>query len=274
MLSLILPTHNRLTWLPGALESCLSQGLGEGLEVVVVDDGSQDGTADYLRAYPDPRVRMLLLPESVGLPRALNQGFEKARGDLLGWFGDDDRYLPGALPRLLAALDTHPRTDLVHANLLRVDPAGTVVGEWLGGPAQYLREMNVISLCTLFRRAVWERVGGFDPDMLLAEDYDYWVRAFKAGFRFKHLDEPLYRYQLHPDQLGERAGGAAVVARVRDRVRSRHFHPLERSAFRWLARLRRLWWRFTNPPRFLRDRQVGRTVPFPRSDGDGRERAR
>jgi glycosyltransferase involved in cell wall biosynthesis len=164
----------------------------------VVNDGSTDGTRELLQGMSDPRLKVIHQANG-GIARALNAGFASATSDLLTWTSDDNAYLPGALEAMARELHLDPQTDLVFADYLAVrdDESSTVVH---AGPLSELADRNVVGACFLYRRALAERVGEYDPERDLAEDYDWWLRANRTG-RLRHLPRVLYLYRDHAGNL-------------------------------------------------------------------------
>jgi glycosyltransferase involved in cell wall biosynthesis len=142
----------------------------------------------------------LHLSENVGLPSALNRGFAQAGGDFLTWTSDDNRYRPHALATLAGHLEAHPEIDLIYSNWSKIDDAGKVVERVRVLPPEALPETNCVGASFLFRRKVYEALGGYDTELFLAEDYDFWLRAL-SRFRLAALHEDLYEYRVHERAL-------------------------------------------------------------------------
>lgn len=220
LVSIILPTFNRAGRLAGAIESCLAQTY-PSIEVVVVDDGSTDKTPAVLAelSAQDPRVRALHQPNA-RLPRALNAGFRASLGEYLTWTSDDNTYAPDAIALMAAALDANPDVGLVYCDYLEVaDGGGESRRVHLPEPT-LLPSQNCVGACFLYRRAVYEAVGEYDPDLFLAEDYDYWLRVAKR-FPLLHLPDVCpYRYGTHPGSLTVQRQAAVRLAAVRARLKN------------------------------------------------------
>ncbi len=219
LISIILPTFNRADRLVGALESCLAQTYPH-LEVIVVDDGSTDETPDVMARFAarDARVHVLRQPNQ-RLPRALNAGFRASRGDYLTWTSDDNEYGPDAIALMAAALDAQPEMGLVYCDYEEVDDTREVRRVHLPDPT-LLSQQNCVGACFLYRRAVYETVGDYDPQLFLAEDYDYWLRVARR-FRLRHLPGVCpYRYASHPDSLTARRQADVQLAAVRARLKN------------------------------------------------------
>ena len=122
--SVVLPTYNQLAFLPLAIESLQHQTFAD-FELVIVNDGSTDGTDAYLRGLDDPRIR-LIEQANAGLPQALNAGFRTARGELLTWTSSDNYCAPLYLEALVGALDAFPEAALAVSAFAWVDELGRI----------------------------------------------------------------------------------------------------------------------------------------------------
>ncbi len=200
--SIVLPTYNGARYIRQSIDSCLRQ-THRNLELIVVDDHSTDETSRIVESYDDARIRLLRHETNRGLPHALNTGFAEAGGECLTWTSDDNLYADNAIARMLEFLrrgqyglvycDYHEFTEdnLNQPKLIRLpdEPA--------------LDRDNYIGACFLYLRQAKEAVGIYDPDTLLCEDYDYWIRVSQK-YRLGHLGEPLYFYRRHASALYSR----------------------------------------------------------------------
>jgi hypothetical protein len=233
--SIVLPSFNGSRHLDEAVASVVAQTFKDW-ELVLVDDGSSDDTGARMEAWArrDPRIRALRLSPNRGLPAALNEGFRHARGELFTWTSDDNLYLPGALERMAEHLERSDDVDLVYADYLLFSDAG-------GERRSYVFSQRLLALrgtvgcCFLYRRDVHEELRGFDEQLFLAEDYDFWLRA-STRFRFEAIHDLLYRYRVHDASLTKQRRLAAVRAAVR--AMERHLPALPRRE-RAHARLQR-----------------------------------
>src|SRR5262249_43437912 len=201
LISIVLPTYNGARYLRDAIESCL-HGTYPNWELILVDDASTDDTPSIIAEYMarDCRVAALCNPVNRKLPGSLNAGFARARGELLTWTSDDNCYRPEALSEMAAFLSANPSVDLVYADFSVIDDEGAVTGEGWLGPIQELPLRSSIGACFLYRRAVHDCLGGYDEDLVLVEDWDFWLRA-STSFRLARLREDLYLYRCHKDSL-------------------------------------------------------------------------
>lgn len=208
--SVVIPAYNAARHVAGAIESALAE-TDVDVEVIVVDDGSQDDTADVARAV-SPRVRVLRRGNG-GPGAARNAGIAAARAPLVAFLDADDRWRPGGLARRLAALEAEPSAVLVHALVTFVDEEGREIPF---DPLAYrvpadvrrgwvLRALfwhNFVHTSTVVaRRDALCAVGGFDERREIIEDYDLWLRLAERG-RFAFLPEVAAVYRWHARSLG------------------------------------------------------------------------
>ncbi len=227
--SIVLPVRNGARYLAESVESVLAQTLRDW-ELIAVDDGSTDATPEILAQYEsrDARIRIVRNDPALRLPGALNRGFGEAVGDLLTWTSDDNCYRPAALECMTEALSRRAAVDVVYADYELMDSTGTPIERKRLPTIDHLGYSNIVGACFLFRRRVWEALGGYAEDLFLAEDYDFWLRAI-PNFQFAHLGADHYRYRVH---------AAALGASRRDEARLATVEALRRNLSRLPRRMR------------------------------------
>lgn len=186
-----------------AVDSCLSQTHGN-IELIIVNDGSTDGTEAIIKSYDDPRLIYVKHSANRGLPAALNSGFSKANGAYMTWTSDDNYYDSDALRLLLEAMRA-ANCEFVYSDFYRISMNGhrtKTLRIRLPEPP-ILSTENTIGACFLYSRHVMDTIGPYYEDAFLAEDYDYWIRVSKR-FRMQHVSLPLYFYREHPQTLSSR----------------------------------------------------------------------
>ena len=211
--SVVIPTYNRADLVGHAIRSALDQTMDD-LEVIVVDDGSTDGTPDVLARFADPRVRVIHQANK-GISSALNTGFRAAAGDAVIMLGSDDRFLPYCLARLVAALDAHPDAVLVYGRAQAMDdlarPLPQITGNPEPFPGQTLRSILygdfVATIAALTRRDALFAVGLCDERLSGNEDWDLWIRLATRG-PFVFVDTVLAQFRVHPTRFTAARGEA------------------------------------------------------------------
>ena len=228
--SVIIPTYNRATRVTGAVESALEQTYDD-LEVVVIVDGSTDGTLETLREYEhNPRVTILVNESNLGHSLARNRGIAEAQGELICPLDDDDRW----------------HREKVETQVARFDDVTDSVGVIYTGGIVYSGERRIADLWpsrrgTLYpniltefglsphsshmvRRDAYESVGGFDPVFERGADWDVCIRISRE-FEFEYIDEPLTYVYRHDDNL---TGISENDLRVRELIWDKYREELRR----------------------------------------------
>jgi glycosyltransferase involved in cell wall biosynthesis len=214
--SVIIPSFNHARYLRECVDSVLAQDYPE-LEVIVVDDGSGDGSLQILQSYGD---RITLLQQRGGRQaRARNLALQVARGELIAFLDSDDRYLGGRISAAVQAFEAQPGAALVWADYRHIDAAGKVGAEqrWKDTGRDFRRVLiagNPICNATVtVRRGVLHEIGGFDERGPRACDGAAWYQIAARGHRLLHLDRVVLDYRLHG---GNDSAGFAAMTRDRD----------------------------------------------------------
>lgn len=235
--SVIIPTHQRRDVLPRTLASVLWQ-LSVDLEVIVVDDASDDDTAGMVRRFADPRIHLVRLDRRGGMGAARNHGIAEARGEWIAFLDDDDLWAPLKLTRQIeAALQTE--RGWAYAGDVNVDANLKVIG---GQPPPTPEEVvaNLVrynsvptgSSNVLVRSDVMARAGPFDPTLHRVADWDMWLRLARIGPP-ACVNRPLVAYRFHPSNI---ALETASMIREPEMLARKHSIPVDRAAMqRWAA---------------------------------------
>ncbi len=207
--------YNGERWLGEAVESVLGQTLAD-LELIVVDDGSTDGTAAILAGCRDPRLRVSR-ERRAGLTASLNRGLRLATAPLLARLDADDVALPERLARQAAFLDSHPEVGLLGTGCHEVSPSGEIIATYRPpeGDAEIrralIRRNPFVHSSVMMRRLTLEAAGLYDESLPVAQDYELWLRMSRLT-RMANLGEPLVRRRLRPDRVS--------IARDTERLRA------------------------------------------------------
>ncbi|MFN8603535.1 MAG: glycosyltransferase family A protein [Candidatus Binatia bacterium] len=192
--SALMPVWNGVAFLGEALESILVQEPAVD-EIVVVDDGSTDGSGDLARSF-GPRVRCVRREHS-GLAATRNAAVREARCDLVAFLDSDDLWPRGRMALLLAALEANPDCGIAQGRLQRMVPDGQGDGWKLVDESW--RAPNVST--ALVRRDVFARVGPFDEKVAGADDVDWLLRAKERGVREAQVDAVTLLYRRHDGNM-------------------------------------------------------------------------
>ena len=169
------------------MDSVLSQDI-PGMEYVVMDGGSTDGSTELIRQYA-PRLSGWVSEKDRGQADAVNKGAARTHGEVIGWLNSDDLFLPGAARKALGFLADHPDVDAVYGDVLSIDGEGRLINVMRFAPysAEDLMSFRVISQPgVFFRRSAWERAGGLDLSYSYLLDHHLWLRMIADG-KFAYL---------------------------------------------------------------------------------------
>jgi glycosyltransferase involved in cell wall biosynthesis len=235
--SVVIPTHDRRAWLELTLRSVLRQH-HDDLEVIVVDDGSTDDTAETLAGLSDPRVRVIRHDAPRGVGASRNDGAARAKGEWIAFVDDDDLWAPDKLARQLEAAHVTGRT-WVYSGSVQVDEHTRVVGGRPPPPpeavARLIARYNVIpggGSNVILRRDEFERVGPFDLRLKNTEDWELWIRLNEHGPP-AWVPRPLVGKREHPQMAS--LDVAAILEGV-SIIERRHGTRVDRGVLhRWIA---------------------------------------
>ena len=213
--SVITPVYNGERFLRAALDSLLNQTY-QDWELVIVDDGSTDGTPGILAEYSDHRIVKVRQPNS-GEAAARNAALDRARGEYIAFLDADDLYLPGALADFTAFMNTHPQVDAVFSDGYFCDETdqrlmqlsehrpGIYTGNILE-PLVLSASVITVPVCTMTRRAAIERERlRFDQQLVIGPDWDFWIRLARYA-QFAYLDKLTCMYRLHNTNIQRTSG--------------------------------------------------------------------
>ncbi len=203
---------NGLPFLSEAVDSLLQQSY-TNFEILVVDDGSTDGTFDVLQAYAkaDRRVRLLKNPVNIGHARSLNRGIGCSHGKFIARHDADDISMPGRFARQVEFLEAHPEVGLVGTLPEFIDESGASLplGKYpLLTDNESIQRQMLDSNCirhgsVMMRRTCLDAVGLYDPELEPSEDYDLWLRIGEVA-ELTNLPEASYLYRQHPNSESSR----------------------------------------------------------------------
>ena len=220
-ISVVIPTFNRRQTIGRSIDSVLNQTLFPS-EIIVVDDGSTDGTCDYIQSN-FPSIKLLHQPNK-GVSAARNKGIRYADTNWIALLDSDDEWFPQKLEKQVMTLSQSPDIKFCHTEEIWIRN-GVRVNQMkkhqkYGGHIFYkcLDMCRISPSSVLFHQSILDDVGYFDKDLKVCEDYDLWLRI-TAKFPVLYIDEPLIKkYGGHEDQL----------SRVKDGIESHRIKVLEK----------------------------------------------
>jgi glycosyltransferase involved in cell wall biosynthesis len=172
------------------LLSILSQGY-PNLQMIFVDGGSRPECFAHVEPFL-PQVDLLIREPDRGISDAWNKALARAEGDIVGILNADDHLLPGALNEVVAGFAAHPGVEIVHGNAQRIDGSRHSVRRPWPWPRWTVRiGTPVVHPATFVARSLYQRIGGFDLRWRVAMDYDFMLRALRAGAQLQHIDVEL-----------------------------------------------------------------------------------
>jgi glycosyltransferase involved in cell wall biosynthesis len=234
LVTVIIPTFNRRQWLPICLDSVKSQTYPH-VETLIIDDGSTDGTVEWLKSQPQYSFAQVhVQPKNGGASIARNDGIRLAQGELIVFIDSDDALLPEHIETAVKVFSEHPNTGLFCCDSTLIDAAGAVL---FGGRTWHqiqseLRNQRVESgfrtLRNIFEfshifpgftlpKDVFEKVGYFDQSIFPMDDYDLMLRVAGAGYGVYYWNVPL---ALRREHSGQCSGFANSVDTCRKQIRT------------------------------------------------------
>ncbi len=263
--SVVIPNYNGLEHLPTCLEALRAQHFRD-FETILVDDGSDDGSAEWVRRH-HPEVQVLELPRNMGMATAANRGWRLAAGRDIALLNNDTRADPGWLEALVEAAEAHPevpffaskirlfdRPNILHAagDLYGVDGIPRNRGAWEEDHGQYDREFEVWGPCgaaAYYRRALLEELGGFDERLFMyLEDVDLAWRAQLRGYRCRFVPRAVVYHKVSATGGGTLAsyyvGRNTLLVLAKDMpgpLLRRHWRKIVRAQMRIAGEALRHW---------------------------------
>ncbi len=198
---IVTPSFNQAPYLEATMQSVLSQNM-PGLQYIVLDGGSTDGSADIIRRYGDRLAYWESAPDK-GQSDAIHRGFQRGQGNILGWLNSDDTLEPGALERVARVFAENPDVMFVYGDYYVLYPDGSKV---LKPKVSF--DFNIALYAYLmipqpsafWRREAYEEIGGLNLDLHYAMDWDLFLRiGQRHPHKFVHIREPLSTFRVHPE---------------------------------------------------------------------------
>ena len=205
LVSIVLPVFNGEVFLEQAISSILNQSY-IFFELIIVNDCSTDNSLEIINSFAKKDERIIIVQNKTNkkLPASLNIGHRIAKGDFATWTSDDNIMKINFLEELLKAIEKE-KVDVVYSNYDVIWADNTIKRTHKAGPTEHLLFGNKIGSSFLYKKTVFNYLNGYNEDLFLLEDYDFWLRA-SLNFKFHHLDKNLYNYRLHLSSLTNEIG--------------------------------------------------------------------
>ncbi|WP_447979717.1 glycosyltransferase family 2 protein [Candidatus Nitrospira bockiana] len=241
--SVVIPVYNAEDHVGEAIEGVLAQTF-QDLEIIVIDDGSTDGSAAVVQRYSD--AVKYVYQKNAGVAIATNRGVELSRGELIAFLDNDDIWLPQKLERQIAFLDQHQECGVVNCDMQYISQTGAVMDRYVRGvnrehPYVRLFQKGFVIYCSMIvvRRTVYDRVGGFNESFVAAGLQDMeWLSRVVEHTEVGYVPETLVLYRdhgprVHGDlhKLNEDLYWQLLSGRYREDPERRRFLVGERVGF-------------------------------------------
>ncbi len=219
--SVVIPAYNRADLILETIQSVLAQTFTD-YEIIVVDDGSTDNTAEILRELIESGKIQYVWQENQGESAARNHGLRLAQGEYIAFLDSDDLWLPQKLEAQVSYLDAHPEAGLAQSSFTKFDDAtgedlGTRSGAWFSGwiyPEILMHWSDLMAAdAVLIPAKVIERVGGFDEKLRRGEDLDLW-RRISRYYPFAAMPEILTKVRVHSNSVSANKAEASKAFRI------------------------------------------------------------
>src|SRR6185312_5827737 len=208
LVSILVNAYNAEAYLKEALDSALAQTY-KNFEVVILDHQSTDQTPEIAKDYAakDARVRHVRPEKRLGIKEGRNELLRQARGDYFTYLDSDDIYMPEKVEEEVSFLELHKDCAAVYCNILYFfDGAPDKLYRhsyiFYSGPDVFphlLEKMFITNTAMMMRRGVYDKLGGYNPELGMVEDWEYFLRMAYDGYQIAFLDKDLVRYRLRWD---------------------------------------------------------------------------
>ncbi len=203
LVSVIIPTYGRPHLVGRAIASVLRQTY-ENIEIIVIDDCSDDNTPEVIKRFSDPRIRYLRNTRNLGVSASRNMGIKVAHGKYVSFLDDDDELLPKKIAKQLELLTLKKSVNVAYCSSIKMyrDVSIENKAKVRGNIHNYALRSCPNSINTLLvKRECFDVIGMFDESLSgLFEDWDLWIRLSKR-YKFDYVDEPLVIYHLYGEQV-------------------------------------------------------------------------
>lgn len=197
--SIVVPCYNHGKYVPEIIQGIEAIGEKSLYEVIIVNDGSTDGITetilkDFDKAKPENYT--VIFQENQGVCATRNNAIRMARGEFILPVDADNRVYPEYIYKALEIFETNPEISIVYSDA-KLTGHESGVRYQMDFNLHALMTYNYIDTCAIYRKTVWEALGGYDANMIWGfEDWEFWLHAAFKGFKFHHINEELFEYRV------------------------------------------------------------------------------
>jgi glycosyltransferase involved in cell wall biosynthesis len=199
-ISIVTPSYNQATFLPSTIRSIRDQNY-PNMEYIIIDGGSHDGSVDIIRQYEKFLTYWVSEPDR-GQSDAINKGWKRVTGDIVGYLNSDDLLLPGSLDRVSAFFEKNENIDFIYGNAIYINESGETIGRLHGYPFDLhlllLRKITIPQPAMFFRKSILDDIGYLDENLHYSMDFDFWLRTAKHH-TLEHIPHDLAAMRLHSE---------------------------------------------------------------------------
>lgn len=245
--SVVTISYNQKEYLEECINSVLNQNYKD-VEYVVVDPGSTDGSREIIERHEGI---VKIFEKDAGPADGLNRGFSRATGDIYGYINSDDALRPNCIQQVVDIFTMNPDVDVVYGHCFVTDEHGGVIRKCFSDQFSLLKAAYgaamVVQPSTFFRRAIFEKVGGFNVENKSSWDSELFVEFALAGAKMKLINQFWSDYRVH----GESITGSGILASIQAQYRRRMFEKIMGRSWcrldNYISRLMRIKKHLANP---------------------------
>ncbi|MBU1863858.1 MAG: glycosyltransferase [Candidatus Omnitrophica bacterium] len=219
-ITVVTPSYNQKEFLEKTILSVLNQNY-PNLEYIIIDGGSTDGSIEVIKKY-ERYLGCWLSESDRGQADALNKGFTKATGDIIGWQNSDDLYLPNTFMQIAEIFSHNPSIDVLYGNRFDIDDNDAIIGESRFTKfSKFIFQYEGIALgtqVTFWKRDIFKKIGLLKIDFHFALDWEFFLRAGCQGYSFKHVPVYFGAIRRHAGAKTERFIGTTAYQKELDTV--------------------------------------------------------
>lgn len=201
LFTILIANYNHGKFLGEAIKSIINQNY-QNYELFIVDANSTDKSLDVIKSF-DTKIDWWVSEKDSGQSEAFNKGFRKANGTYLFWLNADDILLPNSLQKATEYVNRNPKVNWISANTIFFD-VNNVITKCTNGPNwnDYLFDKGPITVygpTTIFKKSIFDEVGGFDEMLHYTMDTDLWFKFKNKGYKFDKIHEYFWGFRIHSD---------------------------------------------------------------------------